>query len=169
MREEFSSLGCSLHAMPFLLSWVCGSLFDGLMGHLGMFLALCFGGLRSHVCHERQKELYLSQWKKAGNKQSQVTHQKPSIIRSWLWSVSLVANYRNHVIIRIRSCPKSSATSFSATSQWDQDAALTTTHEGLMGACMLWWMCMAEDEKPRALVVPLSLMQPYSSLPLLEV
>jgi hypothetical protein len=53
-----------------------------LMGHLGMFLALCFGGLRSHVCHERQKELYLSQWKKAGNKQSQVTHQKPSIIRS---------------------------------------------------------------------------------------
>jgi len=28
---------------------------------------------------------------------------------------------------------------------------------------------MAEDEKPRALVVPLSLMQPYSSLPLLEV
>jgi hypothetical protein len=57
-------------------------LFDGLMGHLAMFLALCFGGLRSHVCHERQKELYLCQWKKAGNKQSQVTHQKPSIIRS---------------------------------------------------------------------------------------
>jgi len=28
---------------------------------------------------------------------------------------------------------------------------------------------MAEDENPRALVVPLSLVQPYSSLPLLEV
>jgi hypothetical protein len=57
MREECSSLGCSLHAMPFLLSWVCGSLFDGLMGHLGMSLALCFGGLRSHVCYERQKRI----------------------------------------------------------------------------------------------------------------
>ncbi len=42
MREEFSSLGCSLHAMPSLLSWVCGSLFDGLMGHMRMFLGLLF-------------------------------------------------------------------------------------------------------------------------------